>query len=146
MPRGGARRGVPGRQYRNRSDLRTQKLPVQTAPSTQYGSRVAQERAQQALPMGRPVAPPPAPVAPQGGGGGGAPQAQPPPLPQPVSLTGPTQRPDEPVTAGIDMGAGPGSEVMPQAGGAAADDLVVQLRALYAATQLPELADIIAEL
>lgn len=30
-----------------------------------------------------------------------------------VPLTAPTERPDEPITAGMDMGAGPGSEVLP---------------------------------
>jgi hypothetical protein len=30
-----------------------------------------------------------------------------------VPLTAPTERPTEPITAGMDMGAGPGSEVLP---------------------------------
>lgn len=29
-----------------------------------------------------------------------------------ISFTAPTQRPDEPVTAGVDVGAGPGSEAL----------------------------------
>jgi hypothetical protein len=33
-------------------------------------------------------------------------------LPEPTPLMAPTERPDEPVTAGIDSGPGPGSEVM----------------------------------
>ena len=33
-------------------------------------------------------------------------------LPEPTPLMAPTQRPDEPVTAGIDIGPGAGSEVM----------------------------------
>lgn len=33
-------------------------------------------------------------------------------LPQPTALMAPTERPDEPVTAGIDSGPGVGSEVM----------------------------------
>jgi hypothetical protein len=33
-------------------------------------------------------------------------------LPQPTPLMAPTERPDEPVTAGINSGPGPGSEVM----------------------------------
>lgn len=34
------------------------------------------------------------------------------PAPQAVPLSAPTMRPDEPVTAGIDMGPGPGSEAI----------------------------------
>lgn len=48
----------------------------------------------------------PAPLAlPTGGGGGGAPVQLPP--------FGESQRPDEPITAGLDIGPGPGSEVLP---------------------------------
>ena len=35
-----------------------------------------------------------------------------PPLPEPTPLMAPTERPDEPVTSGINSGPGPGSEVM----------------------------------
>lgn len=42
-----------------------------------------------------------------------APMAGPtPPLPAITPLTAPTERPNEPVTAGMDFGAGPGSEVL----------------------------------
>lgn len=41
----------------------------------------------------------------------GAPMAAVPP-PRPIDLFSPTERPDEPVTAGVDYGAGPGSEVL----------------------------------
>jgi hypothetical protein len=34
------------------------------------------------------------------------------PVPQAVPLSAPTMRPNEPVTAGIDMGPGPGSEAV----------------------------------
>jgi hypothetical protein len=40
---------------------------------------------------------------------GGAPMAGPPPGPRPVPFGAPTQRPDEPVTAGADAGPGIGS-------------------------------------
>jgi hypothetical protein len=44
---------------------------------------------------------------------GGAPMAGNPfPMQEMVSLTAPTQRPDEPVTSGINRGDGPGTEVM----------------------------------
>lgn len=42
----------------------------------------------------------------------GAPMAAVPP-PRPIDLFAPTERPDEPVTAGADMGPGPGSEILP---------------------------------
>lgn len=76
MARGGKRKGRPGAGYGNRTDLVAQ--PVKTGPSEQYGQRAAQERAQQAIPL---------------------PQQAPPPMP--TDLFAPTQRPDEPVTAGL---------------------------------------------
>lgn len=39
-------------------------------------------------------------------------KATPPPMELPTPLMAPTSRPSEPITAGINMGAGPGSEVM----------------------------------
>jgi hypothetical protein len=43
----------------------------------------------------------------------GAPMAKTPnPMADVVPLTAPTRRPDEPVTAGVDAGPGPGSEVL----------------------------------
>ncbi len=41
-----------------------------------------------------------------------APTPTPPAMPEVLSLNAPTQRPDEPLTAGLDIGEGPGSEVM----------------------------------
>ena len=98
--RGGSRSGTPGRAYSNRTDLNEQ--PVRTAPSAEYGSRVASERQQQAAPL--------------------------PQVPRPVPLMAPSQRPGEPVTAGLPMGAGPGPEVLPTRG---SDNTVAKLRALY---------------
>lgn len=97
--RGGARAGTPGKAYPNRTDLNVIRQPVRTAPSKEYGSRVAQERAQQAMPVATPVAPAPGPTPNPGVRV---------PLPPPTPLSAPSERPDEPVTAGIDMGAGPG--------------------------------------
>lgn len=52
-----------------------------------------------------------------------------------IPLDAPTQRPDEPITAGVDMGAGPGSEVLmlPQGVGMGQDfDSGIQaIRAMY---------------
>jgi hypothetical protein len=47
--------------------------------------------------------------APMAGGNTAQPTLQ---LPEPTSLMAPTERPDEPITAGINSGPGPGSEVM----------------------------------
>lgn len=86
MPRGrgGARQGTPGKGYTNRTDL------------TSNYDNAAESAA---------------------GGGLEPPSAQP---QQPMiyadqvpSLYDPTARPDEPVTAGLDVGPGGGSEVMP---------------------------------
>lgn len=73
-------------------------------PDVQYGDRQAAEQAQRAVPIQRQPRPQ---VAPRAG--------------TPLSRRGPqlpdfmfeqTSRPDEPVTAGLDMGAGPGSEAL----------------------------------
>lgn len=52
------------------------------------------------------------PPPPQPAGGGQSQQAAAPPLPQVVPMGAPSQRPDEPVTAGADLGAGPGSAAL----------------------------------
>lgn len=67
---------------------------------------MTQERAQQAIPL----APPPPPA---GGGASPAPPAGAGPTPgQFGDPLRPTERPGEPLTAGIDSGPGPGSEVL----------------------------------
>lgn len=77
---------------------RTDGGPAQGAkyiPGLPYGEGQATYAQQTAAPM---AASEPTPPAPQ--------------LPPMLSLNDPTQRPDEPLTAGIDRGEGPGSEVM----------------------------------
>lgn len=77
---------------------RTDGGPAQGAkyiPGLPYGEGQATYAQQTAAPM---AAGEPTPPAPQ--------------LPPMLSLNDPTQRPDEPLTAGIDRGEGPGSEVM----------------------------------
>lgn len=97
-PRGGARAGRPGATYGNRTDLGVAKLPAVAAPGQVYGVGKQQTDAQQAVPM----APQPVPQTPQG-----------PPPAQPVqpgslgALDRPTERPNEPVTAGAPVGPGP---------------------------------------
>lgn len=84
MPRGrgGARQGTPGKAYSNRTDLTAQ--AVRTAPSQSYGQATQQAAAQQAIPL---------------------PQA---PEPGAAAFHRPSERPTEPLTAGMPMGAGPG--------------------------------------
>ena len=74
-------------------------LPISTAPDQPYGEATDQANAQRSVPMGA------SPVAPVPVGR---------PLPKPGSLPyiSPTERPDEPVTSGIDFGPGPGSEAL----------------------------------
>jgi len=111
VSRGGKRQGVPGSNYSNRTDLsmaQNQKPLAPTAPTGMpYGAHQASIAAQQAVP----VAPPPAPMVPQGLGSpvsGPAPGELPP-------LNAPSARPSEPVTAGLPIGAGPGPTPNPNA-------------------------------
>lgn len=105
MPRGGKRQGRTGANYGQRSDLQNgARLPVQAAPSQQYGERIASERAQQAVPLRRAASP----VAAQRPAGGG----QPPLTAAPTPLDAPTEFADEPVTAGSAFGAGPGVDAL----------------------------------
>ncbi len=105
--RGGKRVGSAGRNYANRSDLRSgprkpstpQVAPASTNP--QYGAQAAQLRSLQALPLA-PASPSPPQVAPANGTGA----APPSPI---IPLDAPTMRPDEPLTAGVDVGPGPGA-------------------------------------
>lgn len=88
MPRGGKRRGTPGKGYSNRTDL-----------GMQY---MGQDQAGMATPAAGGVeARPPAP--PQG----------PPIFADDIpNLTDPTARPDEPISAGLSFGPGPGPEAL----------------------------------
>ncbi len=87
--------------YSNRQDLVASGRPQAVrAPSGQtYGERQGLESAQQAQPLpGDPIA---ALMSATGTHDG-----------TPTALLGPTQRPDEPVTAGLTTGPGPGPEVL----------------------------------
>lgn len=87
MPRGGKRQGTPGRGYSNRTDLGvTPDMSQNTAAS---GGMTA----------------PQAPVS----DGQTGPTRSPDDTPM---LSDPTMRPQEPITAGMAMGAGPGPEVL----------------------------------
>lgn len=96
MTHGGPRYGTPGRAYANRSDMNTQ--PIRTAPSQHYGDRAANERAQQAAPL--PQSPAIAALMQMRG----APPDHP-------GLFRDTERPTEPVHAGLPIGPGPGPDM-----------------------------------
>lgn len=79
MPRGGRRRGTPGKAYTNRTDMA---MNYDNTTSAASGGAPMQQPPQQAL-------------------AARAPEDSP-------MLTDPTQRPDEPITAGLPIGPGPG--------------------------------------
>lgn len=83
MPRGGRRQGMPGKAYTNRTDMMTN-YDMEAGSPAAGGVEV-------------PSAPP------------ARPGLTPDDIP---SLTTPTQRPGEPITAGLPMGAGPGREAL----------------------------------
>ena len=134
MPHGGRRNGRAGKAYPNRADLRGGPLPVSTAPSTGYGTRAAQEAAQRAVPMGQPPSPAGAAGVPTPAPAGPAPGS----LGDPLR---PTERPGEPLTAGIATGAGPGPEAL----GMGPDGTVDELRALYMAFPNEDLRQLIED-
>ena len=76
------------------------KQPIAKLPDAAYGEQQEFGSIQQGAPIGRSAAPAQSAPSPAPSG----------PLPPP--LDAPTSRPDEPVTAGVDAGAGPGSEIM----------------------------------
>lgn len=82
--------------YGNRTDLNSpaEKIAKRAAPGQTYGKAAAQMRAQEAVPMARAAADAPA-QAPRGPVPGGL-----------GELTRPTERPQEPITAGVDFGPG----------------------------------------
>jgi hypothetical protein len=98
MPRGGRRNGAPGVAYPNRRDLNQ---PVRTAPGQPYGQAGQQAAAQQAIPLPQQPSVQTAPVP-----------SQAPTPPEPGLLHAPTTRPGEPVTAGLPVGPGPGTEAL----------------------------------
>jgi len=114
-----------------------EELPISTASNQQYGQRLAQQKAQQAVPMGQSPTTAPSPVSKK-------PRVAPGSL---TPLTAPTGRPNEPITAGADFGAGPNSlaiGMIPQIG--SNDDLAMRVRAI--ASQFPSAAllGLVAEL
>lgn len=82
---------------------------MSAAPDQEYGAMKTQLDAQRAAPMAG-TAPLPPPASPDGGGGG----AQAPAMPayQGGALDAPSERPNEPVTAGVDIGPGAGASAL----------------------------------
>ena len=100
--RGGSREGAAQTAYANRTDLNQRgPEPITTAPGQAYGEAAAQREAQPAVPMAGIQTPAPQPQMTQT-------PAAPNPEPGTLSYLHPTERPDEPVTSGIPIGAGPG--------------------------------------
>lgn len=118
MARGGRRRGRPGTAYGNRRDLN--EMPVAAPTGLGYGERKAIEDAQRAVPVASPGVPPQA-----------APTSPPPatwPIPGTLTpLDAPSERPGEPVTAGLPIGPGAGPEAL----GEVDDPTIDELRAAY---------------
>ena len=109
--------------YPQRTDL-----AIATPKSKTYGDAADSRRRQQAVPMGVAAVPQMAAATPSAG-----------PRPQLIPLDAPSQRPDEPITAGADFGPGPNSVdvgLPPPVGGK--DDLSLRLRAI--ASQFPTAA------
>jgi hypothetical protein len=76
---------------------RTDGQPIRDLPDAQYGENASFREAQQGAPL---------PGSSTSGG------AAPPPSRPVIGLGEPTNQPDTPVTAGADVGAGPGSEAL----------------------------------
>jgi hypothetical protein len=124
MARGGRRAGTPGKAYSNRTDLQGPQAPT----GLPYGDRAKLIAAQKAVPAG--PAPAPMPAAPAG-----PPPSQPGaagPAPGSLPFTHPTQRPGEPVTAGLPLGPGPGPEALTMNQGNPQDPIYQAVAALDA--------------
>src|SRR5438105_4320005 len=106
MARGGTRTGTPGKAYKQRTDMQQ---PVRVVTGQAYGQAQALQNAQRAIPLpnNQAVPAPISPASPAAAGGPG-----PPALPGQNDFLRPTERPGEPVTAGIPSGPGPGPEAL----------------------------------
>ena len=103
----------------------TNRVAIQAATGQTYGKATEQMNAQRAVPMGTPPTEVQRPVPGTLG-----------------SLTRPTERPAEPITAGAPFGAGPNpiSAGMPQPSG---DNALEELRMIYQMFPNDDLADLI---
>jgi hypothetical protein len=123
------------KQYSNRSDLRNSaKLPAKAATGQTYGEAGKQMAAQRAVPMAAPptdVAPTTTPQRPRVAPGSMGP------------LNRPTERPNEPVTAGAPFGPGRTQQLGGYMGPRNADPVLDELRAIYSVSPNDALADMI---
>lgn len=140
MPRGGPRQGTPGQSYGNRTDMQS----VKVATGQPYGAAKQQADSQKVVPIAGRTSPgpsgPPAVAPPATGGLPG------PPPGQLTPLDAPSQRPGEPVTAGLGVGAGAGPEANPFNNVGSEDDAVLAIRAAYAAYPSEALRSILERL
>ena len=113
--------------YGQRTDLN---MAPSSVPGQTYGEAGAQMAAQRAVPMGAPAAPS-APKAPTVAPGQYGP------------LDRPTERPNEPVTAGAPFGPGRNSTQSAYIGRRNGDPILDELRALYASYPSDELANML---
>ena len=113
--------------YGQRTDLN---MAPSAVPGQTYGEAGAQMAAQRAVPMGAPAAPA-APKAPTSTPGQYGP------------LDRPTERPNEPLTAGSPFGPGRMSQGNAYIGPRNSDPILDELRALYATYPSDELADML---
>ena len=109
----------------------TNRVAIQAATGQTYGKATEQMNAQRAVPMGTPPTE--------------APQVQRPVPGTLGSLTRPTERPAEPITAGANFGAGPNAFAagipLPQAPDARAIDEIRAIAQLYGSDDLLDLLD-----
>jgi hypothetical protein len=124
------------KQYSNRSDLRNpaKKMAVKATPGQTYGEAGKQMAAQRAVPMAAPptdVAPTATPQQPRVAPGSMGP------------LSRPTERPNEPLTAGAPFGPGRTQQLGGYIGPRNSDPILDELRALYATYPSEELADML---
>jgi hypothetical protein len=124
------------KQYPNRSDLRNpaKKMAAKAAPGQTYGEAGKQVAAQRAVPMAAPptdVAPTATPQQPRVAPGSMGP------------LSRPTERPNEPLTAGAPFGPGRTQQLGGYIGPRNSDPILDELRALYATYPSDELADML---
>ena len=136
--RGGSRQGTPGKAYGNRSDL-TQ--APSAAPGQEYGKAAAQLRAQTQIPLPKQSTPASAGSAPAGPSppAGAAPTVPPGGL---GPLDAPTQNPNQPLTAGMPSGPGPGPEALGGGGLSPIDEV----RAMFAANPNDDMRRLLAYL
>lgn len=119
----------PGAARPNRTDLAVPKVPT----GLPYGERQQLEQAQQAVP-----------VQGQQDWTALAAQAAQHPTQNVTPLDAPTQRPDEPITAGMSMGAGAGADFATIRNDPTAD-IVTMLEALFARWPSSELRSLLSE-